>query len=149
LNLSTPHREKHITCASFAIACLLSFAANVSLAQPVPLRNWLSAATQTVGTSRANDTKRLDAQDAAANVSNSNLSVTVDVNTLFAHAKDEVRDIAVNDGKILRILGKRIIPGQNGARTWLGAVIDEGREFDVFITELDGHIVGANQNGNY
>jgi Metallo-peptidase family M12B Reprolysin-like len=85
----------------------------------------------------------VDSKNAATPITSAaTQNVSVDVDALFSHAKDEVRELVVNDGKRLQILGKRVIPGQNGARTWFGAVIEEGREYDVFVTELDGHVVG-------
>ncbi len=116
--------------------------ANSLYAQP-SARSWLSAApAQKKNVSSAVDEKRTNSQIENEKLRDATLDVSVDINELFAHARDEFREITVNDGKVLRIAGKRIIEGQNGARTWMGAVIDDGREFDVLITALDGHIVG-------
>jgi hypothetical protein len=130
----------YATSASLIAVGMFVLLTNFVYAQPTA-RSWLSAApAQKTNAQSAIDTKRSNAQN--ENAREATLDVTVDVNEMFAHAKDEIREITVNDGKVLRIAGKRVIEGQNGARTWLGAVIDNGREFDVFITALDGHIVG-------
>ncbi len=155
LIFSKPHVDKKFASAASAPTFAIAFhsallitvgafvlLANSLYAQPTA-RSWLSAApAQKINTLSAVDTKRAHTRIENEKLRDATLEVSVDINELFAHAKDELREITVNDGKVLRIAGKRIIEGQNGARTWMGAVIDDGREFDVLITALDGHIVG-------
>jgi hypothetical protein len=150
LIFSKPYGRKPVSMSSASFAASVSASliatstfvllANFAHAQATA-RSWLSAATsQQINSRSPVDAKRAIAQ--YENAREATLEVMVDVDELFSHAKDELREITVNDGKVLRVAGKRVVEGQFGARTWVGAVIDEGREYDVFVTALDGHVVG-------
>ncbi len=71
------------------------------------------------------------------------IPVAVDVETLFAQAPDETRDIPVTDGRTLALTTLRVLDGHDGARTWVGMQRDGDSEHNVFVTEYRGAIHGT------
>lgn len=65
-----------------------------------------------------------------------------DADALFTVARGDVHVVTLGAGRSVRLTHEKVIAGADGARTWVGAVVDGGADERAYITEIDGHVYG-------
>jgi Metallo-peptidase family M12B Reprolysin-like len=66
----------------------------------------------------------------------------LDANNLMSMGMGQQVDLAVGADRVVSLKSERILVGQNGVRTWVGAMADERSAGRAYISEVDGHVYG-------
>jgi hypothetical protein len=111
-----------------AIAALMFVATTINAFGEPSKRAWLTL---------------VDAKETNVTGATAQSRVNIDVAALFAHRHGETRSVPVTPEKNLALTGLRVLVGQSGARTWVGMHREDDGDYNVFITENEGHVYGV------